>query len=134
MDILDASALLALIKKERGWESIEKLMMENEKRGTSTFIHALNFTEFQYKCEQIFGSGKTAKIIADFQSPFFGIVNYMDTDLNLYAAHLKANHHLSLGDAIGLAHTKIMKGTFWTADRALAEIAEKENISLQVIR
>ena len=134
MTILDASAILALIKKEKGWENVEKLLSECEKNKTSAFIHALNFIEFTYKSIQLYGQKMANRIIADMNSPFLGIVNYMDTDLNLYAAHLKSSYHLSLGDAVGLAHTKIMKGTFWTADIALKDIAKKEEISIKFIR
>jgi len=134
MNVLDASALLALIKKENGWEKVQKLLSKGEKSGISTFIHTINFIEFNYKCQQFFGQKTSNQIIADLQSPFLDIVNYMDTDLNLYAANLKANYHLSLGDAVGLAYTRIMKGTFWTADTALRDIAKKENIGFQAIR
>jgi PIN domain nuclease of toxin-antitoxin system len=134
MNILDTSALLALIKKEKGWEKVEKVLSSGEKSATSTFIHAINFMEFLYKCEQFYGHKKMVQIIADLESPFLGIIHYMDMDLGFFAAHLKSNYHLSLADAVGLAHAKIMKGTFWTADKALKEIARKENISLQCIR
>lgn len=134
MDFLDASALLALVKKEKGSEKVAKLLRSSKKKGASTFIHAINFTEFIYKCEKILGLAKTTQTLADLESPFFGIVNYMDMDLNLYTAYLKANYHLSLADANGLAQTKIMKGTFWTADQALKAIAAKEKIALECIR
>ncbi len=134
MDILDASALLAFIKKEKGGEEVKKLFEQNQKKTSSVFIHSLNYIEFLYKCEQIFGQKTLKQIILELQTPWLGIMSYMDSDLNFYAAHLKANYHLSLADATGLAHTKIMNGTFWTADNALAEIAGKEKIGLKLIR
>ena len=109
---------------------INKLLTEK----TSVFIHAVNFAEVQYKSEQLLGHKKTTKILADLRTPFIGIMHYLDADLMFYAANLKANYHLSLGDAIGLANTKIMKGTFWTADQALKPIAIKEEISIVSIR
>ena len=134
MDILDTSALLALIRKEKGGDKISALMAQSKSGNSSVFIHAVNFIELMYKCRQLYGEKVAHKIVADLHSPFLGVVNYMDTDLNLYAARLKAEYKMSLGDAIGLAHAKIMKGTFWTADTALQEIAEKENILLRSIR
>ena len=134
LNILDASALLALIKKEHGWQTVEKLLLGSEKNITSVFIHAINYTEFLYKCEKIFGPAKTNMIIADFEQPFFGVVNYWDKNLSFFTANLKANYHLSLADATGLAHTKIMNGTFWTADAALEKIAAAEEIKLRLIR
>lgn len=134
MDILDASALLAYLKKEKGYEKVRDIMMTNEKLKLSTFVHQVNFIETIYRCVTFFGAHKTQKIIADLKSPFFGVVNYMDTDLALYVSNLKAAYQLSLADAVGLAYCKIIKGTFWTADKALRPIAEQEGIQLELIR
>lgn len=73
-------------------------------------------------------------MIAEFQTHFLGIVNFMDTNLAFFSGYLKAHYQLSLGDTIGLAYTKIMDGHFWTADRALEAIAIKENIRLTLLR
>lgn len=134
MDILDTSALFAFFRKEKGGEKIKNLIEKSRGDRLSIFMHAVNFIEFVYKCQQLYGPKITNQMIADLETPFFGIVNYLNTDLNFYAAHLKANYHLSLADATGLAHAKIMKGTFWTADTALKAIAKKEDISLECIR
>lgn len=134
MEILDASSLMAMIRKENGGEKIAQLMSESKSDSTSVFMHAINYTEVIYKCRKLYGEKETNNILADLESPFLGIMHYLDTKLTLYAAYLKANYHLALGDAIGLAHTKIMNATFWTADTALKPIAAKEDISLQCIR
>jgi len=46
---------------------------------------------------------------------------------------LKSCYDLSLGDAMGLAFTKIMDGVFWTRDKDLAPIAGKEGIGLRLL-
>lgn len=134
MDILDASALLAFIKKEKGYEKIEKLFIDAEKSGSSLFISQINYIEFIYKIRQNYNTKQFNNIVADLQSPLLGIMNYFDAEIGFYVAYLKATYHMSLADAIGLASSKIMKGRFWTADRALAEIAKKERIELQLFR
>ena len=134
MEILDASAILAFIKKEQGGEKVQKLIEGKQRDGLAIFIHSINYIELICKCAQIYDAITTKHIIADLQSPWLGIMNYMDTDLTMYAAHLKTNYQLSLGDATGLAYTKIMKGHFWTADKALLAIAQKEKIALCLIR
>jgi len=133
MDILDASSLLALIKKEKGAEIIKNRLDNAESERDSVFIHQINFIEVMYTCLKKFGELPTEKLIADLKSPFLGIVNYMDTDLALYAASLKSAYDLSLGDATGLAFTKIMDGVFWTNDKALAPVARKEGIRIKVL-
>jgi len=134
IDLLDASALIAFIRKEKGYEKIEKLFLDAEKRHVSIFIHQINFIEFLYKIEQIYGHDTFRKIIADLQSPFLGVMNYMDSDLAMYCGHLKSKYHLSLADATGLSYSKIIEGVFWTGDRALLPVATEEKIELQLFR
>ncbi len=134
IDILDASALLAFIKKERGYQKVEQLFLDAESKGKSLFMHQINFIEFIYKARQIYNMEKFNEIIADLQTPLFGIMNYIDADIAFYCGHLKAEYHLSLGDAIGLAYTKIMEGRFWSADKALLDVSNKEKIELNVFR
>jgi PIN domain nuclease of toxin-antitoxin system len=133
MDIFDASALLALIKEEKNADDVKERLMLAEKETDSAFIHQINFIEVAYYCLRKFGEIKTGIIISDFKSPDLGIVNYMDTDLALYTASLKAKYGLSFGDASGLAFTSIMEGTYWTKDKALEPVAEKEGIKMKLL-
>lgn len=133
MEILDASALLCFLKKEKEHKAIYNLLEKSRKEKQSVFIHQLNFIEVVYVLFKKTGTERTKKVVAVLQSPFWGIVNYMDSDLALYASLLKSLYGLSLGDAIGLAYTKIMKGQFWTKDQELLKIAQKERINLKLI-
>jgi PIN domain nuclease of toxin-antitoxin system len=134
MDILDSSALLAFIKKEKGMEQIKNLFLQAEQEKYSLSMHQINYVEFIYKCNQFYDSEKANAIVADLESPLLAIVNFMDGKLGLYCALLKSRYTLSLGDAVGLAYSKLMDGTFWTADRALSDIAKKEEIKISFIR
>jgi len=134
MDIFDASSLLAFIRKESGYGVIRDRLIGAEKEKNSVFIHQVNYIETIYCCLMKFGEVRTDQIIGDLKTPFLGIVNYMDADLALYSSTLKSVYSLSLGDSIGLAFTKIMNGKFWTKDKALVPIAEKENIDLMLIK
>jgi PIN domain nuclease of toxin-antitoxin system len=133
MDILDASALICLLKKEKGYREVSELLKSSKNKKESVFINQINYTEVVYFLLGKYGESKTLQTIAKLKFPFLGISNYMDSDLALYASTLKSRHTLSLGDAVGLAFTKIMNGRFWTKDKALAPIAEKENINLKLI-
>lgn len=134
MEILDASALIAFIKKEPGGEKIEKILSKAEQKMESVFIHQINYIEFLYKCYKLYEIQKVNHIIADLESPYLGVINYFDAQLGFYSSYLKSHYTLSLGDAIGLAYTKTVNGCFYTADRALEPIAKKEKIKLSLIR
>ena len=134
MEILDSSALICFLKKEKGYGEIANLLRKSRQDKQSVFISQLNFIEVVYFLLRTFGSTRTKEIVAQLKSPYLGIVNYMDADLALYSATLKSTFSLSLGDAIGLAFTKIMNGKFWTKDKALVPVAEKEKIDLCLIK
>lgn len=135
MEILDASALLAFIKKEKGGESINRLFTQAYKEKFSVFIHQVNYIEVTKKLLKYFGEHETKKSLADLQQPFFGVSNFMDDRLATYTSWITSNYqNTSLADAIGLSFTKVMEGRFWTADSPLQAIAKKEKINLKLIR
>ena len=134
MIILDASALIALIKQERGYKVIENLLFEAEEKKLSVFIHQINFAEFMYFCRNTYNTETVNGIISDFSSPFIGIMNYMDNDISCLASFLKSKYDISLADAFGLAFSRIIDGTFWTADKELKQIAQNEQISVKIFR
>jgi len=133
MDILDSSALICLLKKEPGHQQVATLLKGAGSTKQTVFICQINFTEVVYFLLKKYGGDTTLKTIAGLRSPFLGVSNYMDSDLAFYAATLKSCYDLSLGDAMGLAFTKIMDGVFWTRDKDLAPIAGKEGIGLRLL-
>jgi PIN domain nuclease of toxin-antitoxin system len=135
MDLLDASALLAYVKKEPGYEKISKLFQDAKTHVFTVFMHEVNYIEFLYKCFQMFGEIETQNIVASLQSPFFGVIGWKEKEHAYFSAYLKNSYkNLALGDAVGLSFTKFLEGRFWTADRVLEEIAKKEKIGIMVIR
>lgn len=134
MEIVDASALLAFIKKEKGGELINKLFEDAAAKKYSVFIHQVNYIEVTKKLLKFFGEDETQKVLANLQQPFFGVSNYTDDRLAMHASWIATRKNISLADAIGLAFTKIMEGRFWTADTALKEVAAEQKIHLQLIR
>ena len=132
--IIDASALLALLKNEKGAEKVKKIFEDAKKRKLSVIMHAVNFIEVVYKFRKFVGQETCNKILATFTDPFFSVLPFFDTTIYSYSAELKSKYHLSLGDSIGLAFTAVFKGKFYTCDKALKEIAEKEGINIEIIR
>jgi len=47
MDILDASALICLIKGEKGHETVANLLKKNKSQKAATFIHQINLCEVE---------------------------------------------------------------------------------------
>jgi PIN domain nuclease of toxin-antitoxin system len=134
MEILDASALLALFNDEKGSLKVKELLVDAEGKKYSVFMHQINFIEVVNKCVRLVGESETKKILANLDEQVVGISNYMNGDLAGIATKIKTLYAISLADAIGLAFTKVMSGRFWTADKALGPIAENEKIRIKLIR
>lgn len=101
----------------------------------TTAMHQINFIEFTYGMLRHVPEQKVKRAIVEIteNSPV-EIVHFLDQEMGFHAAYLKAKHTLSLGDAVGLAWTRRCGGTFWTADKALENIALEESIALHLIR
>ncbi len=134
MHILDASALLCLIKGERGSEKVAQLLRESEAKIESTMIHQINLCEVEYKVSQLRSNQLRNRLIALLDTPFLGVFKYVDYDITHFASYLKSKYPIALGDAIGLAFTKVNDGTFWTADQELKNVADSEKVQLSLIR
>lgn len=135
MNILDSSVVIAYIRKEKGGDFLKKLFKECQANKESIFIHEINFMEVIYKVKSKLPSFPITSLLAEFSSPWWGKLSYMESDLMLLTADIKSEFpHASLADCIGLAATKIFKGTFWTADKLLADIGKSAGITVQLIR
>lgn len=133
-EILDASALLAFLKEEKGFEKIKKLLLEAHKNKFTVFIHQVNYVEVVRKLIQNFGINDSERILAQLSQPFLGVANYLNDEMATYTTRFSLETGISLADSIGLSFTKVMEGRFWTADKALQSIAEKEKINFVLIR
>jgi predicted nucleic acid-binding protein len=135
MNILDSSVVLAYLRNEKGGDFLTKLAQRSRAAKESIFIHQINFIEVVYKVKSKLPDYDITNLLAEFSSPWWGKLNYMDSDLMILTAELKAKFpQASLGDSIGLATAKIFKAVFWTADSLLAEIGQKEHIKVELIR
>ncbi|MBD3328743.1 PIN domain-containing protein [Candidatus Peregrinibacteria bacterium] len=134
MKLLDASALLAFINKEEGGITIKNLLDDAYHSGSAIFIHQVNFIEVKYKCNKNFGIDFTTALMAELDSPFFGVIKLIENAEAHYAATLKHRYGHSLADNIALSCAKFNEADFYTAHRALKETGEKEGINMQLIR
>lgn len=135
MNILDSSVILASFYKEKGGDILIALSKECKKNNESLFIHWINFIEVIYKVKKKLPNYDTRSLLAEFSSPWWGKLNYLDSDCMLLASELKAEFpQASLADCIGLATARIFKATFWTADQLLYKIGEKRQIKVNLIR
>ena len=124
--ILDASALLALLQEEPGYEQVEKVLPH-------ALLSTVNFSEVIAVLINIGLSPDEAKNIA---SEFINEIIPFSFDQALQAAFLRKEtkpHGLSFGDRACLALAKLKKIEIMTADKTWAKL-KIEGLTIHVIR
>ena len=134
IEICDSSAILAFLKAEPGYEKVKKLFEDACEQKFTVFIHQINYVEVLKKLLQYYGETHTKKTIASLVQPFFGVSNLLNEEMAMYINQFLKHPGVSVADGVGLSFAKVMEGRFWTADRALKDIAKKGNVQLVLIR
>jgi PIN domain nuclease of toxin-antitoxin system len=83
--ILDACAIIALIKKETGWESVFNVLSKAVKGETIVFMHETNLLEVYYGLYKERGKEYAEKKIAE-ASTFFVEINGLAISRKLFAS------------------------------------------------
>lgn len=127
--VMDASAILALMQAEKGWEVVDDLIREQQcvascvniaEVGTRMIDKGLAPSQLERTLKE-----------TDIQPVDF------DLEQSTLCAELRLSTKfagLSLGDRACLALTKLMGGTAVTSDRAWLDIAEITQIKVLLIR
>jgi ribonuclease VapC len=125
--VLDASALLALIKAERGWDAVDAVVAE-------AVIAAVNLGE---AAQREFKAGRTREQF-DMTAAALGVaVEPVDARLAVDAAEFRERGRamgLSQADCIFLALARRLGAEAMTADRKWIEVAEAIGVEVRVIR
>jgi len=125
MIILDASALLAYLHKETGWEAVQGVIAE-------AYIGTVNWSEVAQKIAQ---KGMHVEAVRGLLEELGLTIDPFSVEQAEFAAQLwEENRHygLSLADRACLALAMQRKTSVLTADKVWSELAL--NIEIQLIR
>jgi len=132
--VLDACALVALVKKEKGAENVATAYKKAESDEAQIIINRINLLEVYYGFYRESGK-ECAEKIMDIVSK--SIVSICEFDKTLFneAGRLKASYKISLADSIVLAQTIVSGGELLTSDHHEFDALEgKEPIRFGWIR
>ena len=133
--VLDACALIALFMKEKGLDKVKALLHDALTGQSTVYIHSINLIEVYYKFLRIFGKDKADLLLAEIYTHPINIVDIIDTTIFSETARLKAQYTIPLGDAIGLATSIKLGGSFVSADHSdLEQIEKAESVSIHWFR
>lgn len=134
--IFDACALIALLSRETGHKNVEKVIEKSKNKKAKIIMHTINVLEVYYHIYKLYNDETLAlKFLNEMKDSPIQLHTEINDDIIKIAGKLKKQYKLSLADAIGLAETKISKGSFVTADHHELDVIEKkEKINFTWIR
>jgi predicted nucleic acid-binding protein len=131
--VLDACALLALIKKEDGYQTVDQLLQECAKGEIVLYLNSVNFLEVYY--DRLYVSTNEAEEAYELiYNSGIQVINDITTILR-EAAQFKTSYSLSLADSIGLATATCLDAVFVTCDHhELEKVEESKAVSCFWVR
>jgi PIN domain nuclease of toxin-antitoxin system len=111
--VLDASAIIALLRDEPGARAIESLLADTQ---TQCIVHAINLCEVFYDAVRDGGTASAFAILDDITD--LGIVVSEDLAPPFWqlAGLIKSSFRASLADCFGLALAGWLKADFYASD------------------
>jgi PIN domain nuclease of toxin-antitoxin system len=132
--VLDACALIALLKDEEGADMVAAIYKQAENGETDIIINRVNLLEVFYGFYRDKGKEYAEKIMTGIEQSVVSI-NDFDNAVFAEAGRLKASYKISLADAVVLAQAAVTGGELLTADHhELDAVEQRENISFRWIR
>ncbi len=111
--VLDASAMIALLRKEAGSDVVADRLAES---GTTCHAHAINLCEVYYDFYRNDSEAAAMRAIEVLKS--LGVIERNDFDETFWkeVGRLKATYHASIADFCAIALTNWLGGTLLTSD------------------
>jgi len=111
--VLDACALIALLRSEPGGGDVRSMLADDECR---CFIHAVNLCEVYYECLRNYDEAQADQMLADLTVCGLLLRDDMDTGFWKKAGHLKARGRISLADAFAVTLAEREQAILVTSD------------------
>ncbi len=111
--VLDACALIALLRNEPGGEEVRSLLADDESR---CFIHAVNLCEVYYDCLRNYDEVRADQMLDDLTVCGLSLRDDVDTGFWKKTGHLKACGRISLADAFAVTLAEREQAILVTSD------------------
>lgn len=121
--VFDSHALLKFFQKERGYETIVRLLRDINAAGRTKYLNAINLGEIIYTTKRTFGDQQKIAILAHIERLGFTILPAPNT-LIFQAAEYKAQYSISFADCFALASAVEQKAPIVTGDPEFRKVAE----------
>jgi PIN domain nuclease of toxin-antitoxin system len=123
--ILDACALLALLRNEPGADIVASVINSANNGEAEIIMHKVNLLEVFYDLYRSLGKEKAVEIMFEIKKRPITINAEITDDIFNEAGRLKALYRISLADSFALAQALIFKGELLTSDHHEFDSIEK---------
>jgi len=129
--VLDACALLAMLKGENGAKEVDNLFQQAVRGNALLSMSIINLLEVCYGFIKDIGFTETQDMMKKINHTPLVIIDTISQRVYDEAARLKGIYHrISLADAVGVATAIELSGVFVTADHhELETVASKEKLN-----
>ncbi|MDR1133725.1 MAG: PIN domain-containing protein [Synergistaceae bacterium] len=133
--ILDACAIIALLKDEAGSEEVSTIFNDAFKGETLISMNKINLLEVYYDVYRSAGKETADNVLFELSKRPITVVPEISDSVFAEAGRLKATYKISLADSIALAEASVSGGSLVTADHHEFDSIEKhESIRFHWIR
>jgi predicted nucleic acid-binding protein len=133
--ILDACALIALLKDEAGAEEVSAIFNEAFRGEALIFMNKINLLEVYYDVYRSANKETADNVVFELANRPIAVVSEISDSVFAEAGRLKATYKISLADSIALAEASVSGGSLVTADHhEFDSIEKRENMHFHWIR
>ena len=133
--VLDACALIALLTREDGAETVKALLNSAYGGEAHISMHKLNLLEVYYGDYRAHGKIAANDMLGKVKKLPVTIIPEINDEIFFEAGRLKASYKISFADSIALAEASVSDAALLTADHHELDVIEKkERITFYWIR
>ncbi len=133
--LLDACALIALLKREAGSDKIEELFVEAGKKNCDLLMSKYNLLEVYYGFYRSDGKDVADKRMEAIKATTLQIINTLSDEAFSKAGYLKATYKMSLADSIVLAEGITRNAVIVSSDHhEFDNVEQNEDINFLWVR
>ena len=133
--VLDACALIALLAREAGAETVRTLLCNAYDGEAHISMHKLNLLEVYYEDYRVHGEMAANDMLGKIKKLPVSIISEISDEIFAEAGRLKASYRISLADSIALAEASVSGASLMTADHHEFDVIEKsEKVKFHWIR
>ena len=122
--ILDACALIAVLNKEQGAESVKNLL-EHDGIDIEIYMSIVNLLEVYYGLLREYGKATADSVLLSIKSSPINIINTISESVFLEAGRFKSAYKISLADSFVLAEGNARKLIVISSDHHEFDIVEQ---------